>query len=270
MATVPQVDEANAQACGWIEDRAEHGSLVIGEFRDLPVARPSGPNTELAEDVGEAVASGLHYAMLWPFDDAWITKSQYTGYLAIMKDRLMEAYKNLLSHTAAAVIQEIPKERQTDRDFLNSELDKAFSRIRLYYLRQGPDDKIGICEGFASKVFLTRDKGEGFQVWIWVSAEDGEHVLRKRTKETELVALQRRMFPIIDCFDQNGHLPNTDEMDALARDAEFEDQFIERIGEDGQKTRHSYWVERVLRPIDLDRLKQTEIDKFHRSVEGDA
>jgi len=261
-ATARGPDAGNAEALAWIRSLAQPDRLVLGEFRDLPVARPTGPHDGLADDMGHAIAKGLNYAMIWPFSELCMSPSS-TGdlhqrnYLSSMWSFVEAAYQNLMGQLAAAIIEgyaaELDPTEAWDMQTLKGLLVKASTRLRLYRLKKDAAGQLGPCPGFASKVFLVCDRGGQAQVWIWVSAQDAEHVIRKKSDETEILALASRFYPIRECFELNGTLPDTAELD----------QFFSDDRNEGPE--QSPWEESSLSAHTLNRIFDREI-----SINGQA
>lgn len=262
MATVPKPDAGNAEACAWIEARERNRSLVVGEFRDLPVARPTGPHDGLADNMGRAVARGAVYAMVLPFSISWIgapVPLRLRNYLSSMCSFVGDAYQNLLGRTFAAVVKDYVANAETGNAIDESELKRkllaARKRLRLYVLKDNDKHagQIGKCPGLASKVFLVQDQDAKPEVWIWVSTQTAERVLCKKSNEPELLALESRFYPILECFRATGSLPSTTELDLYA--AEDTGDILDQ----GEGQLESPWKEFELNQKLLDRMVDREI-----------
>jgi hypothetical protein len=263
MATVPKPDAGNAEACAWIEARERNKSVVVGEFRDLPVARPTGPHDDLADNMGRAVARGVVYAMVLPFSISWIgapVPLRLRNYLSSMCSFVGDAYQNLLGRTFAAVVKDYIAKKEpgaaTDESALKEQLLEARKRLRLYVLKDETDKagQIGKCPGFASKVFLVRDRNSQPEVWIWVSTQTGERVLCKKSDESEILALESRFYPILECFRANNGLPMTNELDSYVKD----DDTVDLLGGSSDQPQ-SPWKEFELSERLIERMMAREI-----------
>jgi hypothetical protein len=184
----------------WFKSRSSAGNLLLVEFRQLPAARPTGPDPSLATDVGEAIEQGLVYGLLLPFPLNFERLDSISNKQKIlMRDLWSNIIDTYISIMRAAV--RAAYERGTnDMD----ELKEVARRLKVYALDD--DSWNDSCPGVGYKLFLHRFGGKS-NIWQWMSQDGSHHLIHHDPGPHELDAIEARFYPLISFFDKKRRLP---------------------------------------------------------------
>jgi hypothetical protein len=208
----------------WFSNEELNESLLLVEFREPPAVRLDGPTQSLVDAVGTAIAKGLSYAMLFPFNlDAGAPRLPVPVrlYLAEVKDSLFETYYAIQNDLLLEVY-----EANRGKSDLNDKLSEATRRFRLYGLKTLPGDTNNQpadsrCPAIGYRLFFLkyreRDRAEQ---WEWVSANSVAPMIKKDSSKDELRAVAVRFSPIIEYWEQKHDLPTTAELLAFSEEIE--------------------------------------------------
>ena len=185
------------------------GSFVGVEYRDLPRAEPHGKYRGYAKFAGQAIASGLSFAMFQPFGDAFEAKGE--GYQTrIVRDYIWNLHQKVhdvyLAMLKAAFDIAQPK---TDADKL-----KIARRLMLYERGTDTKDKFryNFCSGIQSRIFYAEiQKGETVEreVWEWVAAPSRDFFVPRDESSMPRNVIAQQFFPVVRFWCENQRLPHT-------------------------------------------------------------
>ena len=209
----PESAAAQIAVRDWFLRRGNSDYLMLVEFRELPAVRPLGEKAYLARDVAQAVADGLTYAMLLPFDpkSAGVQALEpVRAYIAKLQAHVIQTYGAILEHVLehVAYSSQRSKPKQNGEE-LKKRLVAAASRLKLYVLKGS--DGSG-CPAIGYRLFyIEKRQPEGWEAerWEWISSGGGEQMIQKESSTEELEATRIRFFPIPDFWRRKGRLPET-------------------------------------------------------------
>lgn len=191
----------------WLESIGKFGPLLVVEFRDFPSARSSNPDKgvsrTMAKMAGRSVANGLVYALLNPFPPSYENNpnienalKSYAGYLTAA---ITDTYTNILGEA----YKQICAKHRDDESARDASFEEVRRRLRVYRLKDDgtlsgtPLDR---CPGLGYKLFYLRENIEKpADIWYWLSTPDGEALARNNKGEVELMAIECRFYPLLEC-----------------------------------------------------------------------
>lgn len=199
-----RVPEEVEQIKAFFRSLSRRRSLLCVEYRDLPRTAPGAKYSRMALPAAEAVANGLCFCMIQPFQSS--TKAQYgfkhsaevRTFLTELCRRVRRAYLNIRN-----LAREILVARQQDP----SEIDK---RIILFERNSGPNcaKKVNFVCGIQSRMFYayfpSDDSPDALnleQIWEWVAGAERDYFIQREPAMANVVAQQ--FFPLVNYFRDN-------------------------------------------------------------------
>jgi hypothetical protein len=230
----PTTEEVEAER--WFKDRPEN-SLMVVEFREVPLAAPGSSKSHLAAVAARAVVAGLHYAMFYPFNvsDGTRPPSPLRSYLTDLRANVIKTYGSILDH---ALDLEYQRHANDKPPALRRALLNTGRRLRLYELSE-PDTSA--CPAIGYRLFFIKDPEAGElspthcppQRWEWISSPTRDHLIHKHSSAAELEATAIRFFPVVEYWDMEGALPQTSaDMERVAEDLERREYYMSSFGLD--------------------------------------
>jgi hypothetical protein len=230
-AARPVGADTEAAAQEWLRGIGNPGHLLLVEFRDFPSARPYSTNRavsdEMAKEAGQAVARGLHYALLNPFPRSFqnlvSVPAHLKNYINSIEEAINGTYQRILAETYYQVVCD---HQNTKTEALEKSLNSAKKRLRVYRWQNDISDAqscaITSCPGLGYKLFYHREGDKTPEIWQWLSTDNGERLLQKKADEQEIAAIECRFYPIRDFFEEKriseeeAYLPSNDELKHFA------------------------------------------------------
>jgi transcriptional regulator with XRE-family HTH domain len=204
--------EAEREVHAWFKNRSNEETLMLVEFREVPVISPGQGNSELVKElsktIAESVAAGLTYGMFLPFNLADLRidalPAALLGYLLEIKDHVEKTYKRLQRE----ILDHIYDEESPEDPDLNDKLLKAVQRLRLYVSTNPPSSSPGI--GY--RLFYVEEHGVAAgQQWEWISSPDDTYrMVQKNPSEVGMRAIATRFSPIPEFWGAKKRLPRAD------------------------------------------------------------
>ena len=211
----------------WFAHYGHSDRLMVVEFRESPAAE----NEYLRTIIARAVINGLTYAMCYPYvkgesdnrhlpleirnhvSKVWT--ETYNTYWGITKEILRQIFAEDVARCKG------PPERDL--------YIAALKRFRLFTMR--PEEK-SRCPALLHRYFYTESrKGDPTdpssfdeQMWEWLSPQGLHYMTRKHTPPESLQAMRIRFYPMVQFFQNYGHLPPTNEdlLTFFANDGNFQ------------------------------------------------
>jgi len=261
----PESAAAQIAVRDWFLQRGTSDYLMLVEFRELPAVRPHGERAYLARDVAQAVAGGLTYAMLLPFDlksTGVQSLEPVRAYIAKIQAHVIQTYGAILEHVLEHVAYSYQRSKaKKNGEALKKRLVAAASRLKLYVLK-GSDGSS--CPAIGYRLFyIEKRQPEGWEAerWEWISSGGGEQMIHKESSPEELEATRIRFFPIPDFWRRRGQLPGTSaEMIDFSSDADNR-YYTESYNLQGGPLWEVYKEGRATREIVEDFLKKRGKDR---------
>jgi len=229
LAARPIRTDSQIEARDWLQSIGKEGHLLLVEFRDFPSASSNNPSreiaNEMAQEVGKAVAKGLSYALLNPFSPNYqksltlTALTESTNYLNSLCSSIRDTYKWILEEAYHQVILDNPG----NVTYQENEFREMY---RWADPPSGQNDSPDCCPGIACKLFYHVGGSEP-ELLHWLSAPQGEAVIRRPHYMPEILAVEEGFYPILQKFDEGGQFPTTAEMEQYAN----------------RESRRSLWVE---------------------------
>jgi hypothetical protein len=266
LASHPPITGVMLKVAKWLSDMANLKSLMVVEFRELPVVRPHGNKASLAKVVGEAVVNGLQYAMVLPFNPkAEVLSSQPSPiqrYVSKLHEEVLWTQKAILQSAIDIILDRLEDETLINRGKKGvKEAVAAAKRLKVYTLKS-PD--VSPCPGFGYRTFYTASDDDAKfakrasrtshpleQRWEWVSSRDADYMIEKDSSKEELHVTEIQYFPLVEYWRAKKSLPQNDKdfiqfaqsVEAAEFKALYGDRYNERWEVEGVGTD---WVEKVV------------------------
>ncbi len=185
-------------------------ALLCVEYRDLPRAEARARYSGFAQDAGEAIARGLHYAMFQPFGEPdTVRKSGHCEavrtYVAQLGDRVRLVYAQMREHALALIppdderLRDVVRKRIVLYESTSSQLVGSGIQSRLFYAATRTLDGFGLQE----------------EVWEWVASTEDSFILRD-PNSTPVLAISEQFFPVTAFWRVHNRLPQADELKEAA------------------------------------------------------
>jgi len=205
-------------------------ALICAEYRDLPRAGESAKYESLGDDLADAIANGLTFAMFQPFTDAMfkpftevppkLQKSEEPSaadkYMQEMRVKCREAYRKFRLEAekiaTANKIKEMggaPLDDQQVKD-IRAVIDK---RLRLYERNVAAFQSPAV-GGFQAKIFLVHYKTRvpveenHYRIIQWVATQKHDLLIYRGDTNLKSEALKDTFYPVPHYFElHDGALP---------------------------------------------------------------
>lgn len=218
----------------WFARYGRPNRLMVVEFREPPAAE----NEYLRTIIARAVKNGMTYAMCYPYprdeNDNARDQSDNRQLPLDMRNHISKVWTETYS-TFWGITQEILRQIFLEEVAQGKSAPErglyiaALRRLRLFTMR--PEEK-SRCPALLHRYFYTESrKGDPIdpsafdeQMWEWLSPQGLHYMTRKHTPPESLQAMRIRFYPMVQYFQNYGHLPpaKADLVSFFASDRNFQ------------------------------------------------